>query len=41
MVVKNSYPEYASKKARKLALQRTYRNIQKTIHNKNINKNKA
>jgi len=41
MVVKNTYPEYASKKARKQALQRTYRNVQKTIENRNNKNSKA
>lgn len=35
MTVKNIYPVYTSEQARKLALQQTYRNIQRTIYNRN------
>jgi hypothetical protein len=41
MVVKNTYPAYASESARKLALQRAYRNVQKSIRNKDRKKSKA
>lgn len=41
MTVKNTYPTYSSEKERKMALQQTYRNIQRTIYNKNTKKSKA
>lgn len=40
MIVKNTYPSYESDKARKLALQQTYRNIQRAIRNRNNKKDK-